>query len=153
VPLGEVLLTPTRIYALHCLALVASTAVRAFAHVTGGGLAANLARVLPAGVEAVVERGSWTPPPVFGLVARLGQVPRADLERTLNLGVGMLAVTADGRADDAVRRLAGRGVRAWVAGRVEVRAAGARQGDGDVTRATKGVDGGAVRMVGQHPDA
>ena len=65
---------------------------------TGGGLAANLARVLPAGVHAVVDRGTWRPAPVFGLVARLGLVPPADLERTLNLGVGMVAVVDAGRA-------------------------------------------------------
>ena len=59
--LGEELLTPTRIYARDCLAVAAETGVRTFAHITGGGLARNLERVLPPGLEAVVERGSWTP--------------------------------------------------------------------------------------------
>ena len=67
--LGEELLTPTRIYARDCLAVIAETDVRTFAHITGGGLARNLERVLPPGVEAVVERGTWTPAPVFGLIA------------------------------------------------------------------------------------
>jgi phosphoribosylformylglycinamidine cyclo-ligase len=118
--LGEELLEPTRIYALDCLALADDVAaqVHAFAHVTGGGLAANLARVLPAGVSVRVERSSWTPGPVFDLIGRLGEVPRDELEHTLNLGVGMVAVVGPDGADQALRVLAGRGVPAWVAGEV-----------------------------------
>jgi len=112
--LGEELLEPTRIYAKDCLALAAATEVHAYAHVTGGGLAGNLARVLPPTVDAVVDRSTWTPPPVFDLVARLGPVAPAEIERTLNVGVGMVAVVPDGPA--AVRLLADRGVPAWVAG-------------------------------------
>jgi phosphoribosylformylglycinamidine cyclo-ligase len=114
--LGEELLEPTRIYARDCLALAAATEVHAYAHVTGGGLAGNLARVLPPTLDAVVDRSSWTPPPVFELVGRLGPVSRGELERTLNMGVGMVAVLPDG--DAAVRLLADRGVPAWVAGEV-----------------------------------
>jgi len=66
--LGDELLEPTRIYARDCLALLDAVEVHAFSHVTGGGLAANLARVLPPAVTARVERTSWAPPPVFGLV-------------------------------------------------------------------------------------
>ena len=128
--LGEELLEPTRIYARDCLALAAATEVHAYAHVTGGGLAGNLARVLPPGLDAVVDRATWSPPPVFGLVARLGPVEPAELERTLNLGVGMVAVVPDG--DAAVRLLAERGVPAWVAGEVLPGA-------------------GRARLVGTHP--
>ena len=117
-PLGETLLTPTRIYALDCLHLVRETAVRAFAHVTGGGLAANLARVLPPTADAVVSRATWAPPPIFGYVAERGAVAQSELERTLNLGVGMLAVVLAADADRAVRVLSDRGVPAWVAGDV-----------------------------------
>jgi phosphoribosylformylglycinamidine cyclo-ligase len=116
--LGEELLEPTRIYAKDCLALIEAVEVHAFSHVTGGGLAANLARVLPAGVTADVDRSSWTPPPVFELVRSVGQVAADELERTLNLGVGMVAVVAAGDADSAVRLLQGRGVDAWVCGSV-----------------------------------
>ena len=112
--LGEELLEPTRIYAKDCLALAAATEVHAYAHVTGGGLAGNLARVLPPTVDAVVDRSTWIPAPVFDLVARLGPVAPAEIERTLNVGVGMVAVVPDGPA--AVRLLADRGVPAWVAG-------------------------------------
>jgi phosphoribosylformylglycinamidine cyclo-ligase len=87
---------------------------------------------------------------VFGVVQSLGRVPTADLEATLNMGVGMVAVVAPDDADLAVQRLAARGVPAWVIGGVGTgdRAGQAR---GDVTQGSKGVDGGAVRMVGSHP--
>jgi phosphoribosylformylglycinamidine cyclo-ligase len=114
--LGEELLEPTRIYAPDCLALAAATEVHAYAHVTGGGLAGNLARVLPPTADAVVDRSTWTRPPVFDLVARLGPVAPAEIERTLNVGVGMVAVLPDGPV--AVRRLADRGVPAWIAGEI-----------------------------------
>ena len=147
---GEELLEPTRIYALDVLDLARADDldVHAVSHVTGGGLAANLARVLPRGLEAVVERSTWTPLPVFDLVRGLGGVPVTDLERTLNMGVGMVAVLPAAEADRAIGRLADRGVPAWVLG--AVRTAEPANGD-DVTQGAKGVDGGAVRMVGAHP--
>ncbi len=149
--LGEELLEPTRIYAADALDLARGLGadLHAFSHVTGGGLAANLARVLPAGLHAVVDRGTWRPSPVFELVARLGAVPRTDLERTLNLGVGMVAVVAPARADAAVERLTGRGLDAWVLGTVGT--GPAPEGSGDVVSGAKGVDGGAVVTVGDHP--
>ena len=116
--LGEELLEPTRIYALDCLALADTVAVHAFAHVTGGGLETNLARVMPAGLAARVDRTSWQPPPIFGLVGSVGGVEPAELERTLNLGVGMVAVVAPADADAAVRLLTDRGVPAWPCGTV-----------------------------------
>ncbi len=124
--LGAELLEPTRIYALDCLALVRDPAagVHAFAHVTGGGLAANLARVLPHGVRGVVDRSTWQPPPVFGLVAALGGVAEAELERSLNRGVGMVAVVAADGADRTVSLLRDRGVPAWVMGEVQAAPAG-----------------------------
>jgi phosphoribosylformylglycinamidine cyclo-ligase len=117
-PLGDELLTPTRIYARDCLALAASAQVHAFAHVTGGGLAANLARVLPGHADAIVERGTWRPAPIFGLLARLGGVTGEEMERVFNMGVGMVAVVAAGDADRALRLLAEREVPAWAAGEV-----------------------------------
>ena len=126
--LGEELLTPTRIYALDCLALAAAGAAHAFAHVTGGGLAGNLARVLPAGLSAVVDRASWAPPPIFELIRATGDVPRAELELTFNLGVGMVAVVPADRAAHALALLAERGVPAWELGRVLEGAPGAPDG-------------------------
>jgi phosphoribosylformylglycinamidine cyclo-ligase len=133
--LGEELLTPTRIYAKACLALAARAGTHAMAHVTGGGLAANLARVLPEELHATLERGTWTPAPVFGLVRRLGDVPQPDLEATLNCGVGMVALLDPTGVDAAIALLDGFGIHAWVAGEVAA-AVGS---------------GGTVELVGQHP--
>jgi phosphoribosylformylglycinamidine cyclo-ligase len=138
--LGEELLVPTRIYAKACLDLARHTGTHAMAHVTGGGLAANLARVLPAEVEVVLDRGTWTPQPVFTLLRDVG-IAEADLEGTLNLGVGMVAVVDRDDADTAVARLAEHAVQAWVCG--EVRLTADLSGDAD--------RGGAVRLVGAHP--
>ena len=114
--LGEEMLTPTRIYARDCLALAAAADVHAFAHVTGGGLAGNLARVLPPSVDAVIERGTWHPPPIFDLIARHGDVAQAEMERTFNLGVGMVVVVAAGDTDRALAMLRAAQTPAWVAG-------------------------------------
>ncbi|NJC23454.1 phosphoribosylformylglycinamidine cyclo-ligase [Arthrobacter pigmenti] len=153
--LGEELLEPTRVYAADCLDLARHLpldydgAVHGFSHVTGGGLAANLARVLPRGLEATVDRSTWALPPVFSLVSELGSVPLPDLERTLNLGVGMVAVVAEAGTDAAVARLTERGVPAWVMGRVD--AASGENTDGpDYVQGAKGVDGGSVRLVGSY---
>jgi phosphoribosylformylglycinamidine cyclo-ligase len=118
VTLGEELLVATRIYAQDCLTLARAGAAHAFAHVTGGGLAGNLVRVLPATVDAIVDRATWTPQPIFGLVAEVGPVSRPDLEQALNLGVGMVAVVASDRGEDALNLLAERKVPAWVLGKV-----------------------------------
>ena len=101
-----------------CLALIEGVEVHAFSHVTGGGLAANLARVLPAHLSATVDRSTWSPAPVFGLVRDVGGVAVDEVERTLNMGVGMVAVVAAADADRAAELLTGRGVPAWVLGTV-----------------------------------
>jgi phosphoribosylformylglycinamidine cyclo-ligase len=116
--LGDTLLTPTKLYTLPCLALAAGVEVHAMSHITGGGLAANLARVVPSTVSVRVDRSSWTPQPIFGLVGELGGVAQADLDQALNMGVGMVALVASDAADAAVRMLAERGVDAWIAGEV-----------------------------------
>jgi phosphoribosylformylglycinamidine cyclo-ligase len=121
VPLGEVLLTPTRIYTKDCLALAAALDVHAFAHVTGGGLTANLARVLPDGLTASLDLSSWQPAPVFDLIAERGQVSPEEMERTFNMGVGMVAVVPPDDADAALTLLAGRDVPAWVLGEISPR--------------------------------
>lgn len=116
--LGEELLEPTRIYSLDCLALTRTTEVHAFSHITGGGLANNLARVVPEGLHVTVDRSTWAPGAVFDVVGAAGGVSRDELERTLNMGVGMVAVVPQGSADAALATLADRGVDAWVAGSV-----------------------------------
>ncbi|MFE2266853.1 phosphoribosylformylglycinamidine cyclo-ligase [Streptomyces griseosporeus] len=119
--LGEELLEPTKIYSLDCLALTRTADVHAFSHITGGGLAANLARVIPDGLHAVVDRSTWTPAPVFDLVGRTGSVERLELEKTLNMGVGMMAIVPEESVDVALTTLADRGVDAWVAGEITAR--------------------------------
>jgi phosphoribosylformylglycinamidine cyclo-ligase len=133
--LGEELLEPTRIYAKACLALARATGTHAMSHITGGGLAANLERVLPAEVSVTLDRGTWTLPPVFSLVQQSGSVAREDLEKTLNCGVGMVAVMPADDADRAVALLAEHDIEAWVSGAVEP------AGD---------ADGGVVRLVGDY---
>ncbi|WP_220451434.1 phosphoribosylformylglycinamidine cyclo-ligase [Nocardioides dongkuii] len=141
-PLGEELLTPTRIYAKACLALADATATHAMSHVTGGGLAANLERVLPVELTATLDRATWTPQPIFDLVRRVGDVSQPDLEMTLNCGVGMVALMPEGDVDAAVRLLDGFGIRAWAAGRVT---------EAGTETTGSASEGGRVRLVGQHP--
>ncbi|MFF9149366.1 phosphoribosylformylglycinamidine cyclo-ligase [Streptomyces sp. NPDC055051] len=119
--LGEELLEPTRIYSLDCLALTRTTEVHAFSHITGGGLAANLARVVPDGLHATVDRSTWAPGAIFDLVGTAGRVERLELEKTLNMGVGMMAVVPAESVDAALSTLADRGLDAWVAGEITER--------------------------------
>jgi phosphoribosylformylglycinamidine cyclo-ligase len=155
--LGEELLEPTRVYAADCLDLARTfpvsasaaggKAVHGFSHVTGGGLAANLARVLPQGLVATVDRATWELPAIFKLVSELGNVPLADLERTLNLGVGMVAIVSPEAADAAVARLNDRGLPSWVMGTVTADSDSILKSGPDYIQGAKGVDGGAVRLV------
>lgn len=118
VTLGDALLVPTKIYSRDCLALAERVEVHAFAHVTGGGIAANLARVLPAGVDAVLDRSTWTPPAIFAYLSRCGDVSDTEMLHTFNMGVGMLAVVARRDAEAALPALAERDVAAWTVGEV-----------------------------------
>jgi phosphoribosylformylglycinamidine cyclo-ligase len=146
---GEVLLEPTRLYTSPLLRLLADpkigTGVHAFSHVTGGGIAANLARVLPVGSWAELDRASWTPAPVFQVLADLGGIDLTSTEGTWNLGIGMIAVVSARSADSVIERLGVDGMPAWVAGRVTMGEHPA--GDG-WEQGAKGVNGGAVRLAG-----
>ncbi|MFD9129711.1 phosphoribosylformylglycinamidine cyclo-ligase [Kitasatospora sp. NPDC059571] len=114
--LGEELLEPTRIYSLDCLALARATEIHAFSHVTGGGLAANLARVIPEGLHARLDRGTWTPLPVFQTVAQVGRMQTLEIEKTLNMGIGMVAVVPPSSVDVVLSVLEDRGVESWLLG-------------------------------------
>ncbi|MEV6634316.1 phosphoribosylformylglycinamidine cyclo-ligase [Actinoplanes sp. NPDC051470] len=129
--LGEELLTPTKIYAKDCLGLIEETDVRAFSHVTGGGIPGNLVRVLPEHVDAVVDRASWRPQPIFDLIQAKGRIEDHEMEATFNMGVGMFTVVSSDDADRAMAYLTGRGIEAWQVGEI--------------------IDGtGQVQMVGQY---
>lgn len=145
--LGEELLEPTAIYALDCLDLARANdvVVHAFSHITGGGLAANVARVLPANLHIEVNRASWSPHPVFMVIGKEGPVAVGELERTFNMGIGMVAVLTPATVDAALARLANRGVAAWICGIVRDRA-DAEVGDAPA----KGGGGGSVTLVGSY---
>ena len=130
--LGEVLLTPTEIYSLDCLALINGLKkdLHAFTHITGGGIADNTARVIPAGLEAVYDRSTWALPLEMLYLAQIGGVPEADMERTWNCGIGMAAILAPESADLAIRSLAARGMKAWVAGVIKTELTGNSAGTG-----------------------
>lgn len=129
--LGEELLTPTTIYAKACLQLTKECDVHAFAHVTGGGIPGNLVRILPDHVDAIVDRATWRPQPIFDLIQAKGRVETAELEATFNMGVGMLAVVAPQDTDRTLAFLSSRDIPAWQVGEI--------------------IEGtGRVRMVGSH---
>ncbi len=133
--LGEELLTPTRVYAKDILALIGACEVHAISHITGGGLANNLVRVLPDGIAARLDRASWTPAPVFRTVQGVGGISQPDIEATLNMGVGMAVVLPEASVDAARAALDARGVPSWVLGE---------------TRSDAG-SAASVELVGNHP--
>ena len=117
-PLIERLLAPTRIYVKSLLALARALPVHALAHITGGGLTNNIPRILPAGLEAHLERDRWPRDPVFEWLRRAGNIEAHEMYRTFNCGIGMVAVVAHGQAAAAVEFLAARGEDARVIGQI-----------------------------------
>lgn len=113
--LGDALLQPHRCYAPAVLSLAAAVRVRAVAHITGGGIADNLVRVLPEGCRARIARG-WPRPPVFEWLQRTGGIPDDDMLRTFNLGIGMIVIVDAGEVAEVMRHLASSGVAAWELG-------------------------------------
>lgn len=148
---GEALLEPTRLYTAPLLRLSAALGddLRSLSHVTGGGIAANLARVLPQRTWTELDRATWAPPPVFQVLADLGDLALVDTEATWNLGIGFLAVVAPERADAAIAALVQEGIAAWPLGVIH----DGSRADGAWTEGAKGVDGGAVRLVGEYADS
>lgn len=148
---GEELLEPTRLYTLPLLNLLTALpgAVHALSHVTGGGIAANLARVLPPQAWVELDRSTWSPSPVFRVLADLGGLRLEDTEGTWNLGVGFVAVVSAEKADVAASLLSAAGIATWQVGVVQE---GARP-EGHFEQGAKGVDGGAVRLVGAYSSA
>jgi phosphoribosylformylglycinamidine cyclo-ligase len=123
--LGETLLTPTRVYAKDLLAIIRGCEVHSISHITGGGLANNLVRVLPDGIGVDIDRASWRPPAIFELVQAVGRLSQPDIEATLNMGVGMAIVLPESSVAEASRIAAEAGIDSWVAG-VATAAPGAR---------------------------
>ncbi|MDO4665487.1 MAG: phosphoribosylformylglycinamidine cyclo-ligase [Actinomycetaceae bacterium] len=141
--LGEELLEPTRLYSRDCLALKEQVGVgglHALSHITGGGLGANLARVLPQHLAAQVRRDTWRVPPIFQWVQAAANVPWEDLESTLNMGVGMVVILSPEAAEIVLKK-----EDTWELGRICKK--GTDLG-GRTISGTKGVEGGTVHLVG-----
>lgn len=149
--LGEEVLTPTRVYAADLLTLIRTDGidVHALSHITGGGLVANVARVLPAGVVAVLDRSTWSPAPVFQVIGELGRVPQEDLERTLNMGVGFVVVLPSEHAEHAAGVLDALGLTAWSLGRIEA-AEVVDSGVAQIVTGAKGTTGGGAQLIGRY---
>jgi phosphoribosylformylglycinamidine cyclo-ligase len=117
-PLGEVLLTPTRIYAKQILALVKEFRIKGIAHITGGGITENLPRVLPSGVRAKIDRKAWTVPPIFQVLSQLGQVEREEMYRVFNMGIGLMLVVPAQSAKAVLKKAEALGDRGWQIGEI-----------------------------------
>ncbi len=119
---GQELLEPTRIYVRALRRVLANYKVKGvvhgIAHITGGGLHENLERILPEGIEAVIERGSWPVPPVFGWLRRLGEIDDAEMDRVFNMGVGLVLVVRTYYADSIRHQLADCGLPSWPIGQI-----------------------------------
>lgn len=119
---GEALLEPTRIYVRPVRKVLTyykvKNVVHGIAHITGGGLHENLQRILPEGVEAVVQRGSWPVPPVFAWLQGLGQIEPEEMDRVFNMGIGMVLAVSPYYAESIRHQLAAEGVPAWPIGHV-----------------------------------
>ncbi|MFO0727234.1 MAG: phosphoribosylformylglycinamidine cyclo-ligase [Myxococcota bacterium] len=117
--LGEALLRPTIIYAKVISALLRAARPKALAHITGGGIPGNLPRVLPPGTRAILDRGSWRRAPIFDLIQKTGGIEEGEMERTFNLGLGLIAAVAPAQAEAALAAIRGAGGTASVVGRIE----------------------------------
>ncbi|GAB2524962.1 phosphoribosylformylglycinamidine cyclo-ligase [Paramicrobacterium agarici] len=145
---GEVLLEPTRLYTAAVLDVLDAVpgAIHSLSHVTGGGIAANLARVLPAGSWVEVDRSTWSPAPVFRALSDMADTELESSEGTWNLGIGFFAVVDAASAASVISHLQAADIASWQVGEVHV---GARDLNG-FEQGAKGVDGGAVRLVGRY---
>lgn len=147
---GLELLEPTRLYTTPLLETIAAHpgAIHSLSHITGGGIAANLARVLPPGVWVDVDRSTWSPSKIFRVLCEWSKTPLQETEGTWNLGVGMMAIVAHESASTLIRDWSEAGIEAWVVGQVSDR----EHELSGYTVGAKGVDGGAVRLVGDYAD-
>ena len=120
VPLGDLLMAPTRLYAKPVLSLLATLPISAMAHITGGGITENIIRVVPAPLGVRIDSRAWPEPPVFGWLMRAGNVARSEMWRTFNCGIGFVLIVPAASAADAIAHTAARGLAAWDIGEVVV---------------------------------
>ena len=126
-PLGEVLLTPTRIYCSSVLSLVRDLPVHGLAHITGGGIDENIIRVIPQACKVIVEKNSWEIPPVFQFLQKAGSVSDIEMHRTFNNGIGLIAVVPEDSAQDIMDRLGAMDEKAFVMGEIASREGSEKQ--------------------------
>ena len=117
-PVGNLLLTPTRIYIKPLLGLIEAVNVKAIAHITGGGISENLPRVLPAGTAARINTRSWIIPPVFQWLQQNGNIEIAEMYRTFNCGIGMIVCISRDQQQKALETLSRLGETAWILGEI-----------------------------------
>ncbi len=117
--LGEELLVPTRIYVKPILKLLQDSAIHGMAHITGGGITDNLPRVIPKGCKAAIRQGAWPVHPIFKVIQEGGKVPREEMLRTFNNGIGMILAVSGKRAEEMVRRLRSLREKAYLVGEIE----------------------------------
>jgi phosphoribosylformylglycinamidine cyclo-ligase len=117
--LADLLLEPTKIYAKQLLAVLEKVRLKSIAHITGGGLPGNVPRNLPDGTRAIVEEQRWERPAIFDLIEREGQVPRDEMYRTFNMGLGLTLVVAPGDEQAALAAVRAQGLSAWTVGAIE----------------------------------
>ncbi|MEW6514068.1 MAG: phosphoribosylformylglycinamidine cyclo-ligase [Pseudomonadota bacterium] len=126
-PFADTLIAPTRIYVKSLLKLMESVTVKGMAHITGGGLTGNVPRVLPENVTAVIQKSSWTLPPLFQWLQAQGQVADEEMHRVFNCGIGMVVILAAADAAIATEVLKAAGETVYTLGRIEARQAGQEQ--------------------------
>lgn len=115
--LGKELLKPTTIYVKAIAALRNSVTVKGMAHITGGGIPGNVPRMLPKGISAHIETGSWPVPNIFHLIKKTGKVPEDDMRRTFNMGIGYVIAVPKTRAEEALALLHAAGYDAYIIGK------------------------------------
>lgn len=118
-PLGDTLLTPTRIYVKSILNLLRDFQIKGIAHITGGGLLENIPRILPHQCKAVISSNSWEKPAIFELLREGGNVPVIEMYRTFNYGIGMVLIVPAAETSDIIDRLTGLNEEASVIGEIE----------------------------------
>jgi phosphoribosylformylglycinamidine cyclo-ligase len=123
-PLGDMLLTPTRIYAKQILALTSAFDIKGIAHITGGGLTENLPRIFPAGCRARIQRSTWPIPPIFRLLENMGHIEREEMYRVFNMGIGLVIVVPPLLADGVMATLSELGDKSYVIGNMAVEESG-----------------------------
>lgn len=117
-PLGETLLTPTKIYVKSMLALIKACNIKAVSHITGGGFYENFPRMLTKGLSAKIEKAAVPVLPIFNVLQRVGSIPEHDMYNTFNMGVGMAFAIDKAEADKAIEILTQNGEKAFVLGEV-----------------------------------